>query len=217
MKNVAQKFELNQPWLEYGNITGFRQENWIVETSNGEIQAKKATSCLVTPEIGDKVLISISSEGDCFILSILDRPKENQNTHLSFKGNVNLEASQGKINLIAKKDISLASQNNLSLASNNFYLASNKGKAHIENLSFTGKKLTTSLKKIKMVCVSVEQIFARLTQKLINSFKFVKEHNEVQSNSSRYLVEDTLTVQSKNATHMAEEIITLNGEQIHLG
>ena len=40
---------------------------------------------------------------------------------------------------------------------------------------------------------------------------------EVQSGSTRYLVEDTLTMQAKNADHTAEEIVRINAEQVHLG
>ncbi|KUJ95091.1 MAG: Uncharacterized protein XD41_1898 [Desulfonauticus sp. 38_4375] len=217
MKNIAKKLDLDQPWLEYGNIVAFKNQQWIVKTNNGEIQTKKSISCLIKPEIGDKVLISIDSQGESFILSVLDRAKENKDINLNFQGNVNIESRSGKINLIAKNDISLASQNNLTLASNIFFISSHKGDINIQSLAFTGKKIKASLKKIKMVCISVEQVIERLTQKLINSFKFVKEHNEVQSNSSRYLVEETLIMHSKNATHMSEEIITINGEQVHLG
>jgi hypothetical protein len=63
----------------------------------------------------------------------------------------------------------------------------------------------------------VDHIFDRLTQRLKNHTRYVEDQEEVQTGSSRYLVEDLLTVQTKNTLHQAEEIITLNGEQIHLG
>ena len=67
------------------------------------------------------------------------------------------------------------------------------------------------------VAETVENIFCRLTQRLENAFCYVKEHEEVQAGSSRRLVEDTMTVHSKNAIHMAEEVIKLNAGQVHLG
>jgi hypothetical protein len=61
-----------------------------------------------------------------------------------------------------------------------------------------------------------ENIFHRLTERLTNTFRYVTEHEEVQTGSTRYLVEETLTMHSKNAMHMAEEMVSINAEQIHL-
>ena len=63
----------------------------------------------------------------------------------------------------------------------------------------------------------MDQTVRRLTQRLQDSFRFVKDHDETQAGSTRYLVEDTLTMNAKNAVHMAEEIVTINAEQVHLG
>jgi len=67
------------------------------------------------------------------------------------------------------------------------------------------------------VADTVDTVYRRLTERLINAVRFVKEDEEVQTGSTRYLVEDTLTMHSKNAVHMAEEIVTINAEQVHLG
>lgn len=216
MKNLAANLEPVQPWLDYGEVINFKENKWIIKISTGEIAAKTATSCLVKPDIGDKVLISIDEQGICFILSILEKAKQENVTEIIFNKDVNLCSLLGEINLISNKNISIVSEDKLHFASNNFSLSAQKGKIMLTNLSFIGKKIKANLKKIKLVCISIEHVLDRLTQKIRNSFKFVKEHDEVQSNSSRYLVEDTLTMQSKNAVHMAEEIVSINAEQVHL-
>jgi len=45
----------------------------------------------------------------------------------------------------------------------------------------------------------------------------LKDHEEVQTGSTRYLVDTNLTMHSKNAMHVAEEIVTINAGQVHLG
>ncbi|RLG68848.1 MAG: hypothetical protein DRO11_08520, partial [Methanobacteriota archaeon] len=80
-----------------------------------------------------------------------------------------------------------------------------------------GKIFNLQVKHIKTVSATVENVCKRLTQRLKDSFRFVKDLEEVQTGSTRYLVEDTLNMHSKNTVLMSEEIVTINGEQIHLG
>jgi uncharacterized protein YktB (UPF0637 family) len=87
----------------------------------------------------------------------------------------------------------------------------------IERVCLVAKVFQGQVKRIKMVANTVENTFRRLTQRLQDAFRFVQDHEEIQTGSTRYLVEDTLTINAKNAVHMAEEIVTINAEQVHLG
>ena len=111
----------------------------------------------------------------------------------------------------------MASARKISLTSHRIAMHAHRGEAVIEKLSFLGKSFRGEVKRIRMVAVSVEHVFRRLTQRLQDMFCFVNDQHEVQAGSARYLTGETLTMQSKNAVHMAEEIVTINAEQIHMG
>jgi len=218
MQNLAKETEHPQPCLEYGRILAEGENAYMVLTSFGNVMSEQAVSCLVKPRTGDTVLLSMDTTGNCFILSVLKREAcEKARTELVFHGQVNMHIKDGGLSLTSDKDMSLASREGLAFASQEISIHAEKGKAAIERLSFVGKVFRSQVKQINVVAHSVENIFRRLTQRLDDSFRFVKEHDEVQSKSTRYLVENTLTMHSKNAVHMAEEIVTINAEQVHLG
>jgi len=218
MENLAKKIEQPQPCLEYGQVIAGEDGRFIVQTAYGPIQASMAVSCLVQPRAGDSILLSTDGEGDCFILSVLKRGEsEDVKNELVFDGQVDLYVKNGGLKITSERDMSLASRENLAFVSKKISAHADKGEAVIERMSFIGKVLQGQVKRIKIVANTVENTFRRLTQRLQDSFRFVKDYEEVQTGSTRYLVEDTLTMHSKNAVHMAEEIVTINAEQVHLG
>jgi hypothetical protein len=198
-----------QPYLEYGSVVEEGDPS-LIETTTGTYQSKRALSCLVNPRRGDTVLISFDSAGNCFVLSVLEgSPLRECGQEMTLDGDVNLHVRKGSLTLSADEGISLASKR--------FSMAAKIGEATFETFSFLGSALSAQIGSIRTIAGKVENVFQRLTERLIDVFRFVKDHEEIQTGSTRYLVETNLTMHSKNAMHVAEEIVTINAEQVHLG
>jgi len=198
-----------QPYLEYGIVV---EEGEIlrVETSMGSYPALKAASCLLRPKQGDSVLTAFDGAGKCFILSVLMQNQTvGQVSEIVLEGDANLHIRRGGLTISADDEVSVVSDK--------LSLAARTGNAAFEECSFLGKSLFTEFGTIKTIAGKVENIFEQLTEKLIDAFRFVKDHEEVQTGSTRYLVDTNLTMHSKNAMHVAEEIVTINAGQVHLG
>lgn len=218
MQNVAPQNELVQPVLEYGRVSDEGDRYFTVLTSYGEVVSERAVSCLVHPEAGDTVLLSVDMSGDSFILSVLRRDVEARDkTDILFDGEVNLHVSNGTLSLTSDNGITLGSRGEVACAGQKISLHADEGEATIKNCSFLGTFLHVQAERIKHVADTVDSVFRQWTQRLERAFRFIKDEEEVQSGSTRYLVEDTLTMHSKNAVHMSEEIVTINAEQVHLG
>ncbi len=218
MQNLAKEVEQFQPCLEYGQVVAEDTESFIVQGAYGSVQAVKAASCLIQPKAGDRVLITTDGGAESYILSILKRAESQApRTRLVFDGQVDLVVQGGGFSVAADSDLTLASREKMALASGKISVHAGSGEAVIEKMSFVAKVFEGQIKRIKVVANTVENIFRRLTQRLQDAFRFVADHEEIQTGSTRYLVEDTLTMNAKNAVHMAEEIVTINAEQVHLG
>jgi len=209
MENLAKKTETTQPVLEYGLVQMDEGPFFVVQTPFGPVLSEQAVGCLVRPIPGDTVLLCMD-DAVCYILSVLKREAdEKTRTELSFSGDVDLRVTGGELSVSAERRIAFAS--------NKISMVADRGEAVIDKFSFTGRVLRSQVKRILVVANTVENIFRRFTQRLQDSFRFIKDHEEVQTGNTRYLVEDTLTLHAKNANHMAEELVTINAEQIHLG
>jgi len=218
MQELASKIENTQPILEYGHISEVNGRHFTVLTSYGEIVTERAVSCLVQPEMGDTVLLSLDMPGNNFILSVLRRDAGKRGeTSILFDGEVNLHVNDGNLSLTSDKGITVGSREDVTCVGRKLSVHADEGEVTIKNCSFLGTFLHVQVERFKHVADIADSIYRRWTQRLENAFRFVKEEEEVQTGSTRYLVEDTLTMHSKNAVHMSEEIVTINAEQIHLG
>jgi hypothetical protein len=218
MHQLADRNEQALPWLEYGEVADESGAAFTVRTSFGPVKACAAAGCLVRPRAGDRVLISTDGEGETYVLSVLQRARGLEGrTRLEFDGDVDIHSKNGSLSLTADRDVTVASEDRLALASRKLSVHAGVGEAVIERLSLTGRMLRSRIRRIRTVAGSVEQTARRLTQRLQDAFRYVEDHEEVQCGNARYLVEDTLTMQSQNAVHMAEEVVTINAEQVHLG
>jgi len=190
----------------------------MVDTGFGEIKAAKALSCLVEPRPGDTVIASLDAAGRNYILAVLERNREgNPATDLRFDGPVNVHVGKGNLTLMSEGDMKLASQGTLACTSDKMKIHTDNCSAQISRFHYAGRSLQIQIERLKTVAVYADQIFRRLTQRMESSFRFVKDQDELQAGSSRVLVEDLMTMHAKNSLIMAEENVTVNAEQIHLG
>ena len=72
------------------------------------------------------------------------------------------------------------------------------------------------LLRLEALADVVDNIFTSLTQRLVNSARYVEEHEEIQTGSTRLLVEDALHAQARHIDQTAEEIIRITSKEIHL-
>lgn len=218
MHNLADRTERALPWLEYGEVVDESQEVLAIRTSFGNVTARRASSCLMQPRPGDRVLVSRDADGAGYVLSVLEQAEGHEReTRLVVDGDLSIHARHGDLSLTADRNATLAAEDALALASKKISVHAGLGEIVIERLSVAGKALQIRIRRIRTVASSVEQTVRRLTQRLQDSFRYVEDQDEVQCGSARYLVEDSLTMQSRNAVHMAEEVVTINAEQVHLG
>jgi hypothetical protein len=173
--------------------------------------------CLIRPKQGDKVLLSLDGSGQGYILSVLERELAGDRTDMDFQGNVCLNVKQGDFVIQSDRDISLISNNHLHCASDEFSISARRGKALVNTMTLVGHAVSTQVERITAVALNVEHTFRRFTQRLENAFRFIKDHEEIQTKSTRYLVDDLMAVHTKNTDLTSEEIVKINAEQIHLG
>ena len=80
-----------------------------------------------------------------------------------------------------------------------------------------GSAVYSQVKRFVSVAKAVEHTFKRFTQRFENCERYVEDHEEIQTGSTRYLVEDTMTTHAKNTMNVSEELHTMQAEQIHMG
>ena len=218
MENRARNIVTDRPFLEYGEVTGEDRGTYRVLTGAVPCPALPAFGCVVKPEKGDRVLLSTDASGRTWILSVLERPGgEARGKTFLFDGPVTMTVRNGGLRMSADNGLSMASDREITLAAQRVGIDAKEGEARIETMSFLGSVFQGRVETIRIVAHAVDSIIRRAVQRLTSSYRYVEEHEEIQSASTRMLVDGTLTMQTKNTMHTAEGHVKIDAEQIHLG
>ena len=208
MINIAAKTKI-EPTLEFGLVTQENKEGYTVRTDETVFEAQRAAGCLLKPEPGDRVVLASGDQGLAWVLAVLERPDSGPVKEIRMTGPVAFRVDEG--------DLDLAADGRLSLAAPEFQVDAGSGQVRIEEFTWVGGLIRAQAQRLRFVADTVDSVCRRLVQKLTSSYRYVEGHEEVQSASSRMLVEGTLTLQTKNTMHTSEGHIKMDARQIHLG
>src|SRR5262245_57330184 len=92
---------------ELGSVLARAGRRVRVATPTGERDAEIAPSCIVSPAPGDRVLV-VGSRDEAYVLAVL-RQGHADETKLVFDGDVSLSVPNGRLRVLAKEGVDLAS------------------------------------------------------------------------------------------------------------
>jgi len=192
-----------------GEIAGFHPSGRaIVHTEVDELQARKAASCLLEPVAGDRVLVSGPAPDSVWIIAVLERQGP-QPSRLVFDGDVEIQAHKG--------DLRLKSERSLKLESTRLMLRAREGTALIDRFTWFGDKVSAALRRVAAT-VNLFEIFAeRTTLFSKHSLRSIEEVDQVRSGVIDYQSEQTLSLRGREVLATAEELVKVDGGQIHMG
>ncbi|MEJ7729871.1 MAG: DUF3540 domain-containing protein [Polyangiaceae bacterium] len=75
----------------------------------------------------------------------------------------------------------------------------------------------TEAASLKTVADEVDVIAGRMWSRVKRAYRFVEERDQVRAGSIDHRAEQTLSVRGKNAMMIAEELVKLDGGQVHVG
>lgn len=207
MDNLARKRELEKPELAYGTVMS-SGSSMTVSGTFGEITALCAAGCLLRPETGDTVLLSLDMSGGAWVLSVLTRGSAMPNT---------LELTGDSVLRVRGGGLTVAPETELHCMTQRAALFATDAEMRADTASVTARLFTCTVDRIKSVAGIVDAVSREFTRRTAQYFRFTTEHEDCQAGSRRQLVDETLTMQSKNTVIVSEEHVKIDGELIHMG
>ena len=216
MDNLARVFNSEQVFLEYGRIVGSEGCLFLIETDRAEVKAAKSLSCLVEPLPGDTVLLTQTTSGKCYVLSILER-EDQRPASLVFDGDVDLKAKAGRLRLAAQEGIDLVSAKDTALTSAQLSVNSVQAEVNIQHLAFFSNFLQGQIQKIKLIGQACDSVFERVSQRVKRSYRWVDELEQLKAGQLSYLVKKLMSLRGKYSVLTAEEDVRIDGDKILMG
>lgn len=178
-----------------------------------EVRARRAASCLLTPEPGDHVLIAALTEP--FILAVLERDTERR-AELVVDGDAVIKAT-GELQITADKDVTLTTRQRLELFGRELTATTEHGKLFAANLSVVAKHATGSFEKLSVLAQTYEQIADNFVQRVERAYRFVAQYDQVRARHIDYRAEATTQLKGETTVVTARQVAKIDGESIHIG
>ncbi len=186
-----------------------------VTLSVGTVEATLAKGCLVTPEVGDKVLCAMDSE-EVFVISVLSS-ENTKTTSISAQGDLLLRAPSGKVSVAGASGVDIASAGPLGFVAPEVHVHAKKGSIAVEELGFFGRLLQAEIAKVALVADEVDSVLNRLSQRAKRVFRFTEELDQTRAGTVDIRAQKMLGLRAENAVLSARVLAKVDGEQIHLG
>ncbi len=211
---AAKKLTSPETYLESGLVE--RVDDTItVRLWTGLLEARRAKSCLVAPEIGDKVLCAIEAD-EAYVLAVL-AGAEGAKTAITVDGDLELRARGGSVAVAGTEGVGIVSGGDLALTSRALNITAKQGSVAIDELGFFGRLLQAEVTKVVLVAQEMDSVFTRLSQRAKRVFRFVEEIDQTRAGSIDMRAQNLVAVRGENTIVSARVLAKIDGEQIHLG
>ena len=216
MKNLAVNPSAAKAVQEYGTVVAQQDLRFDVETPSGLFRVKRAFSCIVAPEIGDRVLVALSRLEGGFILSVLER-KPGAKATLTFEADVDIIASKGKLGMVSQQGVTVASHETLHLLASKIGVSSGEGEFRVGRLSVLGEMCDVSVKTVKFLARTCESVLERFVGRAKRSFRIVEGMDQVKAGTIHQTADKALMLRGTFAQMTAKDDVHIDAERIHVG
>jgi hypothetical protein len=181
-----------------------------------EYTARRATSCLLDPMLGDHVLVAVFGDGRAFVLAVLERTEEGPAT-ASLDRDLTLRVPNGSLHLVAKDGVGMVTTGDVSIVGATLDVKAGEGRVSLEKLAVLGRQLLAEVASVKVVAGAVDTVMDRWVQKVKRAYRTVEELDQLRSKRVDYSAEKSMHLSAENTLVTATELVKLDGEHIHLG
>ncbi|HEY4119412.1 MAG TPA: DUF3540 domain-containing protein [Byssovorax sp.] len=216
MTNAARKIESSTAVEEAGTVARVADGAIHVQTSAGEYRAARAASCLVAPAPGDVVLVSTLADGESYVVAVLERPGAGS-TALEIDGDLSVRAPAGRVVVAARDGIDLAASRSVSIVAGAFDVTAREASLAFEALDVVSTRVRAELGRVKTVAAAIDTVVDRWTERVKRSYRRVDELDQVRAGRIDYEAKKSMNLRAESAILTAEELVKIDGGQVHLG
>jgi hypothetical protein len=201
------------PSLETGVVRG-TASGLLVELGSGQVLAKRAKSCLVAPDAGDRVLCA--ADGDqIFVLAVLEG-EAGAPTRMVAEGDLKVQAT-GSLGLGAGEQIEIAAAKEVGLFAGKLHVRAQAAAVAIEELGLVGRSLEAHVQKAVVVAERIETRADRFVQRAKQVFRFIEALEQVRAGVFDLRAESLAAIRGENTIVAARALAKLDGEQVKIG
>ncbi|CAB3799350.1 hypothetical protein LMG28688_04920 [Paraburkholderia caffeinitolerans] len=188
---------------------------WLVATHHASVSCRRAFSCLIDPQPGDRVAIC-ESGGETFVLAVLERAIENSVTHLRVEGDLLLEATHD-LQMRAGRELSSSAQQTLRLDTQELHVGTRTAHLTGEDVEMHAGEARLHTGLMRVVANVLESVAKRITQVSRTTYRSVETVDHLRAAHVDHAASASMRLHGSTMVLTAEQLTKVDAEQIHLG
>lgn len=196
-------------------IAGIVNDWYLFDHHVGSSRAKVSASCLLTPDVGDEVLV-FAGKTNNYIMSVLERANSGRNAEIVFPTGAQLHCPSGSLSLKAES-VNINGTNTLDLNARTLSVQSTDAQLRSTNFDTWIGKLDARALSVKVVANQVSTVVGRLIERAKQRFQWIEGVHETRAGRIRMASSDRIQMTSKHTSIRAEGYVKIDGEKIDLG
>lgn len=216
--NLAYQIEMgtNSPDVFFEvRIAGIVNDWYLFDHHIGSSRTKVSASCLLTPEVGDEVLV-FAGKTNNYIMAVLERANSGRNAEIVFPAGAQLHCRSGALGLKAES-VSIHGTKTVDLNAHRLSVQSTDAQLRSTNLDTWIGKLDVRALSVKLVANQVCTVVGRLIERAKQRFQWIEGVHETRAGRIRMASSDRIQMTSKHMSIRAEGYVKIDGEKIDLG
>ena len=186
-----------------------------VESVSGRFEARRAASCLLAPAPRDEVLLAVPISGPLYVLAVLRRESD-EPLRLCLDDDASITCA-GQLSLFAADRLDLRAGDEVATTARSVNVTAVETTVSTDRLSLVGRLVEAHASHLKGVLGTVDTVLERLSQKVKSSYRYVEGLDMTRAGEVDLRARKTMNLRGKNAFMSAEDLVKMQGEQIHLG
>ncbi|WP_437736666.1 DUF3540 domain-containing protein [Sorangium sp. So ce1335] len=213
--NVARKIEPEAVYQEVGRVVRAAAGAFVVASGAAELEARRAVSCMVEPEADDVVLVSVLPGRGAYILAVLER--HGSDVSVVLEGDLRVKLPSGRFVVGAAEGVTFASAKEVGVVAGEVKVNARQGSILVESLSYLGTAVQAEIEKARVKAAAFDASVERIVQRVKRAYRFVEEFEQLRAERVDYVAKKNMSLRGENTLVTAEELVKLDGAQIHLG
>lgn len=189
-----------------GLVSGVLDQDFHIHTAEATLRARRAASCLLTPDKGDEVLLAVHETGDAHILAVLEQADASR-AMLSAPGDMHIQA----------RSVSVEGEAAVSVISPELDVHSVDARIGVGRLHYAGGEVDSDVETLKSKADSMERTARVAVERFGRVYRFVEGLEQACMGRFRQLVEGKWFVKGKKVTCNADETVNIDADEINLG
>lgn len=186
-----------------------------IDDDDEPLPCRRAFSCLVAPETGDRVAVCVTGYRLGFVVAILERPQVTM-TRISIEGDLLLEATRD-LRFHAAHQCAWRSDGELSVEAERVVVSATHTELASGSSAVACDELHGRIGVARLIGKTLETVVERVVQLSRTSFRSIESVDHVRAAHVDYAATDTLRLHGKNTLLTAEHLSKIDAAQIHLG